>query len=297
MNRFVRVILLSFPIAGMSAHAVEPRVQDLALDDHTVYSVPVSGTRVTTISFPSPITAIDGALLTLDGKTPGLFQVAHTKGTAFLSLRALAKDAATNLNVRWNNRTYAFELHESADPWYSVVLRTGTEKLTRAPRPLTPPRLLGLIDKAKAFGLLRTQQPDAVADVEYVDHRDKPLISDCGEYEVRVTEAFRFPQDDAIVFHLVIVNRGDKPLEHAPEKLEVRVADRVFNPSITDLVSGIAPHESTIGYVVVSGGPNGRNSLSLKNDFTFVLSRRDPAVEINVPDAKDTEIEPAPLPQ
>ena len=295
MNRLVRLILLSFPIVGMNAHAAEQRIQDLALDDHTVYSVPVSGARVTTISFPSPITAIDGALLTLDGKTPGLFQVAHTKGTAFLSLRALAKDAATNLNVRWNNRTYAFELHESADPWYSVVLRSGPEKSNRAPLPLTPPRLLGLIDKAKAFGLLQTQQPDAVADVEYVDHREKPVVSDCRDYEIRMTEAFRFPQDDAIVFHLIIANRSDNPIEHAPEKLEVRVADRVFNPSLTDLVSGIAPHESTIGYVVVSGGPNSRNNLSLKNDFTFVLSRRDPAVEVNAPDAKD--IEPPPLPQ
>lgn len=295
MNQLVRLILLSFPIVGMSAHAAEERVQDFALDDHMVYSVPVSGSRVTTISFPSPITAIDGALLTLDGKTPGLFQVAHTKGTAFLSLRALAKDAATNLNVRWNNRTYAFELHESPDPWYSVVLRSGPEKSTRPARPLTPPRMLGLIDKAKAFALLQTQQPEAIADVEYADHREKPIVTDCGEYEIRLTETFRFPQDDAIVFHLVIANRSDKPLEHAPEKLEVRVGDRVFNPSLTDLLAGIAPHESTIGYVVVSGGPNGRNDLSLKNDFTFVLSRRDPAVDINTPDAKD--IEPAPLPQ
>lgn len=295
MNRFVRLILLAFPIIGMSAHAIEQRVQDFTLDDHTVYTVPVSGTRVTTISFPSPIAAIDGALLTLDGKTPGLFQVAHTKGTAFLSLRALAKDAATNLNVRWNNRTYAFELHESAEPLYSIVLRSGPEKSTRAQRPLTPPRLLGLIDKAKAFPLLLTQQPDALAGVEYVDHREKPLVSDCGDYEVRLTEAFRFVNDDAIVFHLVIANRTDEAIEHAPERLEIRVADRVFNPSLTDLVSTIAPHESTIGYAVVSRGPNGRNDLSLKNDFTFLLSRRDPAVEINTPDSKD--IEPAPLPQ
>lgn len=295
MNRLVRLLLLSFPIIGINAHAAEQRVQDFRLDDHTVYSVPVSGSRVTTISFPSPISAIDGALLTLDGKTPGLFQVAHTKGTAFLSVRALAKDATTNLNVRWNNRTYAFELHESPEPWYSVVLRNGAEKSARASRPLTPARLLSLIDKAKAFGLLRTQQPDAVADVEYADHREKPITSDCGEYEVQLTEAFRFPQDDAIVFHVAIANRSDKLLEHAPEKLAVRVADRVFNPSLTDLVGGIAPHESTIGYVVVSRGAHGGNDLSLKNDFTFVLSRRDPAVEINTPDAKD--IEPAPLPQ
>lgn len=295
MSRLTRLALLNVLIVTSGAYATEQRVQDFPLDDHTVYSVPVSATHVTTISFPSPVTAIDGALLTLDGKTPGLFQIAHTRGTSFLSLRALAKDATTNLNVRWNNRTYAFDLHESSQPWYSVVLRSGPENSNRAPRPLTPARLLGLIDKAKAFALLQKQQPDAIADVEYADHRDKPLVSDCGDYQVRMTEAFRFPESDAIVFHLAIENRSDKALDHAPEKLEVRIGDRVFNPSLTDLVSGIAPHESTIGYAVVSGGPNVRNNLSLKNDFTFVLSRREPTIETSGPDAKD--IEPPPLPQ
>ncbi|MBA2270761.1 MAG: hypothetical protein H0W20_09210 [Chthoniobacterales bacterium] len=61
------------------------------------------------------------------------------------------------------------------------------------------------------------------------------------------------------------------------------------------MVSAVAPHESTIGYVVVSGGPAGRNDLSLKNDFTFVLSRRDAAPETAQPDFK--QIEPDLLPQ
>lgn len=295
MNPLGRLTLLSLVFVGATGHATQQRVQDFLLDDHTVYAVPVSGARVTTISFPSPIAAIDGALVTLDGKTPGLFQIAHTKGTAYLSVRALAKEATTNLNVRWNNRTYAFELHESAEPWYSVVLQSKPEKTNRILGPLTPPRLLGLLDKAKAFALLRTHEPDAVAGVEYRDLREQPLVSDCGDYEVRLTEAFRFPDNDTVVFHLVIANRGDAALQHTPERLEVRVGDRVFSPSLTDLVSTIAPHESTIGYVVVSGGPNGRIDLSLKNDFTFLLSRGGPAVEINTPDSKD--IEPAPLPQ
>ena len=295
MNRLTKLILLALSFSPVIAHATEQRVQDFILDDHTVYGVPISGARVTTISFPSPIAAIDGALVTLDGKTPGVFQVAHTKATAYLSLRALAKDATTNLNVRWNNRTYVFELRESAEPWYSVVLQSKPEKGPRSTRPLTPPRLLGLLDKAKAFALLKTQQPDVVADVEHRDLREQPLISDCGDYEVRLTDAFRFLDDDAVVFQLVINNRGDNALEHTPEKLEVRVGDRVFTPALTDLVSTVAPHESTIGYVVVSGGPAGRNDLSLKNDFTFVLSRRDVAAEAAQPDFK--QIEPDLLPQ
>ncbi|MDQ6911257.1 MAG: hypothetical protein M3128_00075 [Verrucomicrobiota bacterium] len=295
MNRFVRLTLLALVAAAVQGHATEQRVQDFLLDDHKVYNVPVSGARVTTISFPSPIAAIDGAFVTLDGKTPGLFQIAHTKGTPYLSVRALTKEATTNLNVRWNNHTYTIELHESAEPWYSVVLQSKPEKTNHFVGPLTPPRLLGLLDKAKAFALLRTQEPDAVAGVEYRDLHEQPLVSDCGDYEVRLTEAFRFPDNDTLVFHLVIVNRSDSALEHTPERLEVRVGDGVFTPSLTDLVSTIAPRESTIGYVIVSGAPGGRNDLSLKNDFTFVLSRRATPTETAMPDSKD--IEPAPLPQ
>ncbi len=295
MNQLVRLILCALPLSPLVTHASEQRVQDFALDDHTVYTIPVSGARVTTISFPSPIGAVDGAMTTADGKTPALFQIAHTKGTAYVSLRALAKDATTNLNVRWNNRTYVFELHESAEPWYSVVLQCKGEKSSRSPRPLTPPRLLGLLDKVKAFALLKTQQPDAVTDIEHRDLHEQPLISDCGDYEVRAIDAFRFPDDDTLVFQLVINNRADNALEHTPEKLEMRLGDRVFTPSLTDLMSAIAPHESTVGYVVVSGGMAGRNDLSLKNDFTFVLARRAPAPESVVSDSKD--IEPALLPQ
>jgi hypothetical protein len=161
--------------------------------------------------------------------------------------------------------------------------------------PLTPPRLLGLLDKVKAFPLLQANQPNALAGVEYRDLREKPLVSDCGDYEVKLTEAFRFPDEDAVVFHIQITNRSDKPLDHSPEQLQVRAGDRVFNPSLTDLVSGIPPHESTLGYAVVSGGPAGRNDLSLKNDFTFVLTRRDGSPEAALPDAKD--VEPTPIPQ
>lgn len=296
MNRLINLLpfILSISVAG--AQANEPtRIQDLPLNDHTVYAVPVSATRVTTISFPSPIAAIDGALLTPDGKSPALFQIAHTKGTAYFSLRALAKDATTNVNVRWNNRTYAFDLHESEQPLYSVVLQSTPDKANRPARPLTPPRILGLLDKVKALPLLRTQQPDAVAGIEYRDLREQPQVSDCGDYEIKLTEAFRFPDEDTVIFHVQIVNRSDKPLDHSPEQLQVHVGDRLFTPSLTDLSSGVAPKESTLGYVVVSGGPAGRNDLSLKNDFTFVLSRRDSSTEPALPDSKD--VEPTPIPQ
>jgi hypothetical protein len=283
MSPLTKLILIAQAVEFVAIHAHGQPVQDYVLDDHRIYPVPVSGTRVTTVSFPSPISAIDGALITTDGKTPGVFQIAHTKGTAYFSARALVKGAATNVNVRWNKRTYVFELQESAAPCYSLILRGDTEKVSGHTRPLTPNRLLGMLDKAKAFALLQQYQPDAVRDVEYRDCRATPLVSDCGTYEIRCVEAFRFPAQDTLVFQLTVSNKSDKPIEHTPERLQVRVGEHVFTPSVADLSSIIVPHGAATGYVAVTGTPTGgRNGLSLKNEFSFALSRRDPEVEAAV---------------
>lgn len=290
MNPLANLIILISIIPVALVHAGESRVQDFILDDHRVYSVPVSGTRVTTVSFPSSLAAIDGALVTADGKAPAAFQLAHSKGTAYFSIRALAKDASTNLNVRWNNRTYVFELHESSEPWYSVVLQSQPEKRSGVKRPLSPPRLLGLLDKAKAYPLLQTYHPAAVAKVEHRDLRKEPSVSDCGDYDVALNEAFRVPDDDTLIFQVTVTNRSEEPLQHSPELLEVHVGDRVFTPSLTDLTSIIAPEGTASGYVAITGGPHGeRGDLSLKNDFTFALARLDPEVEAAVNDFKNIE--------
>ena len=66
-------------------------IQRLTLDDRVVVTVPVATNRVTTISFPGPISAIDAAGVSADPKVPGQFQLALTKGSALLSVRALAR--------------------------------------------------------------------------------------------------------------------------------------------------------------------------------------------------------------
>lgn len=280
MNRLIKFLVSLLALGLGSVRGSGQQVQNFALDDHMVYAVPVSVMRVTTISFPSPISAIDGALTTADGKTPGFFQIAHTNGTAYLSIRALAKGATTNLNVRWNDRTYVFELRESEQACYSLILRSESEKSGLAAKPLTPNRLLGLLDKAKAFALLKQYHPEEVQDVEYRDCRAKPEVSDSGDYEVHLLEAFRFPSEDTLVFQLAVSNKADKPLQHSPERLQVRIGNLVFTSSVADLPAMVAPHGTASGYIAVTGTPmGGRNDLSLKNEFSFVLDRVDPKVE------------------
>ena len=249
-------------------------IQDLILDDHTVFAVPVSGNRVTTISFPSAISAIDAALVTTDAKTAGLFQIAHTKGTSYLSARALAKGAATNLNIRWNGRTYVLELKESATPSLSVIFQPHDESKATRQRPVTPARLLGLLDKAKAFPLLSEHHPEALAGVDFRDGTEQPSVTDCGDYEVRVNEAFRFDLEDTLVFRLTLQNKTLQAIEFAPDRVRLNVGTQTLFPSVTQLGGLIPPNGTSDGYVAFTGTPDGeRNDLSLKNEFTFVLER------------------------
>jgi len=89
MKRLAKYIALVMLVAIQSSTAKDGRpIAEYRLDEQTAYTIPVSRSRVTTISFPGPISAIDAANVTSDPKIPGLFQIAHTKGSYFLSARA-----------------------------------------------------------------------------------------------------------------------------------------------------------------------------------------------------------------
>jgi hypothetical protein len=242
--------------------------------------VPVATNRVTTISFPSAITAIDGAGITVDGKTPGQFQLAHTKGSAFLSVRALLPKAAANLNIRWNDRTYVFELLESDKPVLSLNLEAPPtpeeEGFGHAPE-VSPPKLLALLDKAKAFPLLKVQQPESVANVGFTTYDGKPLVSDFNDYEIQIEETFRFNADDTLVFRLIITNKIDAPLIYQPDSFALRVGNRLYPQSISDADGTVPPKGRSIVYFAITGTPDGgRNELSLKNAFTVLVTRLSP---------------------
>ena len=262
------------------ALADSPAIQRVLLDDHTVVAVPVAASRVTTISFPSPIEAIDGAGFTVDGKTPGQFQLAHVKGSTFLSVRALTIKAAGNLNVRWNNHTYVFELSASDAPMLSLIMESPPSPeesgFGRAPE-VSPLKLLALLDKAKAFPLLKAQQPESVADVAFTTYDGKPLVSNFNDYEIQIEQAFRFNAEDTLVFRVGITNKSDVSLIYQPDSFALRAGNRLYSQSISDADGTVPTHEKRTAFFAVTGTPDGgRNELSLKNNFTVLVSRLSP---------------------
>jgi len=253
-------------------------IQEMELDEHSVFTVPVSAARVTTISFPGPISAIDAALVTIDGKTPGLFQIAHKPGSYFFSVRSLVKEATTNVNVRWNNKTYVLELQESKTPLLSVIFKYKPDASgsSLAQRRGTPAILLGLLDKAKAYPVLKTSHPEAVEGVDYVSYADNPRVMDYNDFEIRLEEVFRFDSQDTLVFRVVLRNKTDQEILYKPQGFSVRVGERVYSQSIGDASGTIPPRSDTPAYFAITGTPSGgRNDISVKNDFTVLLTKLD----------------------
>lgn len=262
------------------ALAGSPAIQRAWLDDRTVITVPVATNRVTTLNFPGPIAALDGAGFTVDGKTPGQFQMAHTKGSAFLSVRALSSKASANLNVRWNDRTYVFELSEGQTPVLSLNMEApplpSTGGAGNAPE-VSPLKLLALLDKAKAFPLLKTQQPQSVADVAFTTYDGKPLVTDFNDYEIQIEQTFRFNAEDTLVFRIGITNKADAPLIYQPDSFGIRAGNRFYHQSISDADGTVPPQGRSIVYFAITGTPDGgRNNLSLKNPFTVLVTRLSP---------------------
>lgn len=273
MKSLSKFLLVLTPLSILAA----PRetIESARLDDRLVYTVPVATNRVTTVSFPGPIVAIDAAGVTADPKMAGQFQIAHTKGSAFFSVKALTAKASANVNVRWGKSTYVFQLEESLQPVLSLILETKPSGNSVKPAPVvSPTRLLALLDKAKSFPLLKRQHPEAVANVEFTTFEKKPSVSDFNEYEIRVEEAFRFNSEDTLVLHLLLKNKTEVPVHYRPDSFSLRVGNRVYTQSISDAAGLISPKSEATAYFAVTGTPDGgRNELSLKNDFTILVER------------------------
>lgn len=273
MKRFLELLILFTCVLPTPAAEKSREIKEFLLDEHTVYAILISTNRVTTISFPGPISAIDGAQLTIDGKVPGAFQIAHVKGSYFFSVRALTNKVVTNVNIRWKNRTFVLELIESDEPLYSVVFRHDPEPAVVPQRvAVTPSCLLTLLDKAKSYPLLKQYHPDSLTQVEYRSFAQKTNLIDYKNYEVQLDEVFRFNPEDTLIFRVLLRNKTDNILQYRPDGFSLRVGERTYPQSISDASGTVPPRSEAPAYFAVTGTPNGgRNELSLKNDFTVIL--------------------------
>lgn len=253
-------------LLGLRIHA---SVLTFSLNELEVRTIPVSCAKVTTIQFPGPIHALTAVNVTSQATNVGGFQLDFHPGSAFLALRALQPRASANVNVLWNGKTYVFEIIESDAPALSVVMQSppSLAELSRRQGALNPTRLIGVLQKAKAYGLLVRSHPQSVWGVS----RAEPLtLVEYPDWDVRLEEVFRFDPEDTLVFRVWIANKTDHRVDY--KGLAVRVGERVYLHSVMDAKGSLDPKEEQIVYFAVTGSPGGsRNNLSLKNDFKILL--------------------------
>lgn len=268
-------IALSLPTGSAKEGDAPKAIHELPLDEHRVYTVPVSVARVTTVSFPGPIAAIDAALVSTGDKTQGLFQLAHQPGTSFFSVRSLSKDASTNVNVRWNGKTYVLELKDSTAPVLSLIFQAPPDPRLAANKKraaVTPVTLLSALDLAKAYPVLKESDAAVIKEIAFKDYRPKAPVMDHGHLHILLEEAFRFDAQDTLVFRVVLRNISGQELRYDPGGFILRVGERRFNASISDASGVIPPRKDMVAYFAVTGtADGGRNDLSLENDFLIAL--------------------------
>jgi hypothetical protein len=258
----------------------------------TVLRIPVARDRLTTIRVPSALSDLQAALVVTEPHPEALFLVTFRSGDAFFTVRALAAGTNTSLNAVWKNQTYVLELVESPTPWLSVICDAPPEPVTHpAHKAVTPARLLGLLDTAKAYGLLHQQYPERVAGVEVV----RPdTVRDYGDYTIRTEEIFRFDAEDTLVFRIGVSNKTHALIRYLPESLMVRMSSTSFDEAVQESIVGARPKQRIFYqsiaeatgllpaaaqvpiYFAVTGSADGsRNLLSPRNDFMIMLCRLD----------------------
>jgi hypothetical protein len=259
-------------------------IKQFPLDDRTVYEIKVGKDQVTTIMFPSSISAIEGANVTTDPKTPAAVMLSHANNRYFFSLRALKEDASANLNVVWNRKTYVLEIQSDEHPFNSITFYEPAESGTSAAKDsLGPVRLLGLLDRAKAYHLIQSQYPEAIPQVDNAQPHNRIAYTD---FDVEVAEVFRFDPEDTLVFKILLYNNSTHEIDYQPQSLAVRVGLNVYCSALSD-ASGIMPPgyfnpqtkktepSVSIAYFVITGTPNGgRNNLAVSNTFNVIVNRQ-----------------------
>lgn len=281
LHHFLSVALV---LGSASSRAASPAVKQFPLDERMVYRIPISQDAPTTLMFPSTLTAIEAANVSISPETPAPVLLAYTPGRTFFSVRAVQPVAKAAVNVVFKNKTYVLHFAVGAEPYGSVTFYEDemAGRSTALTRRVTPEVLLSLLDRVKGFALTSGQYPEVVPQIEHATPGSVTLYRD---FQVTIEEVFRFDPEDTLVFRLRFENTGDKEIVYQPQRLATRIGENVYYASIADASGIIPPNARTTGFFAITGTPRGgRANLSVKNNFSVIVSRIERDAKLIVPE-------------
>jgi hypothetical protein len=280
MRLILAIIGGVIPLLAFADDNLSSKVVRLTLSQDQPAEIRLGTHGITTIEFPEKIEALDGFGFSTnpapDG--PDLFQISFNKGTNFLSLKAVRAGVEGNLTVVLAGKVYALYCKEAADPCFVVIFRenegahsgdAGGRTPQQTVKQVSPARLLGFLDKVKAFPTLKVSAPEVY---QNMDVAEPNTDSGTNGIEINLKRVIRDDALDSLGFEIQLANRTDKDFFYDPEGFGVRVGNDVYQQSVSDAGGLIPAGKAQTAFFIVTGSATGdRNDLAVTNKFEVVL--------------------------
>jgi hypothetical protein len=277
--RFAAIVLLSL-IPGLlfADENLALKVVRIPLNQNEPAVVKLGTRGITTLEFPDKIEALDGYGFSVNPAPggPELFQISFNKGTNFLSLRAMREGVEGNLTVVLDGKIYCLFCKAVPDPSFVVIFGNFSGKEISDPhedlaknKQVSPARLLGLLDKVKAFPSLKVSAPEIFQNMDVTEPNTQSSLDGL---EVTLRRVIRDNSLDSLGFEVELVNRTDKDFVYDPESFGVRVGDEVYPQTISDAGGLVSAGKTQTAFFLVAGNATGgRNDLAATNKFDIVM--------------------------
>ncbi len=277
--RFLHTIVTCvIPVLALGNPSLASKVIRISLNQNEPAFVRVGIRGITTLEFPAKIAALDGYGFSTspspDG--PDLFQISYNKGTNFFSLKAMHDGAEGNLTVVLEDKVYCLFCTAVADPSFVVIFEDNSAKTISSPQDVlakrklaSPARLLGFLDKLKAYPSLKVSAPEVFRDMAVAEPNSESSLDGL---KLTLRRVLRDESLDALGFEVELANQSSRDFLFDPESLGVRIGDEVYPEALSDAGGIVQAGKTLPAFFVVAGTAAGeRNDLAVTNKFDVVI--------------------------
>jgi hypothetical protein len=280
MRFFAVLLVCAVPVFSAENQLLGSKVIRLALNQNEPAIIKLGTDGITTLEFPYKIEALDGYGFGVSPSPngPDLFQISFNKGTNFLSLKAMRAGVEGNLAVVLDGKVYSLFCTAADNPTFVVVFEDRSAKTSSNPREVlaqnklaSPARLLGFLDKLKAYPSLKVSAPEIFRNMEVAEPNSESSLEGL---KVTLRRVIRDDGLDSLGFDVELTNQSDRDFYYDPESLGVRVGDEVYPETVSDAGGIVEAGKTLPAFFVVAGtATEGRNDLAVTNQFNIVMRR------------------------
>jgi hypothetical protein len=175
-----------------------------------------------------------------------------------------------------DTKVYSLFCKSADDPVFVVIFEGAGGKRTTNPdeilaknKPVSPARLLGFLDKVKAFPTLKVSAPEIFHGMDVAEPNSDSSVAGV---QVLLRRVIRDDSIDAVGFEIELANKTNQDFLYDPESFGVRAGDEVYQQAVAD-ASGLVPAGKcqSAFFVVTGTAIGGRNDLAVTNRFEVVM--------------------------